>query len=570
MNWYNKIRIAMPLSPDAYNMHEDTHMMGSDHPYVAHPFGFGMMKNPNQLTPEQEREKYKGVHATITSPEMAAAYANNVGSIQDPPVVIEFETDQIENIDADGMSFIGDADEIFKNAIEDSESLNQLREWIEDNPDQRPPDELIDEAFEDLDFYSSEFTDDEPTRDYNEYVFQSNRSRQPKIIQNYFFSMFPNNPAEAFYERLAKPYFSGEGQPDFGYASHAVNQTRFFGEIGSDSVTGVFFVEPYDEESWGEYDESKGQYNEQGKMRVTSPEFTPSIDRVWTRPVNHQQRFDWYQTPKYYHGTSISRARQSLPELEQAFQAVEAAHQKRVQSVQEQMAVRDNAEYAINNPTENEGKVASRIMNWYRKIQAATLPINSLKKAIEGTFRNMVPGITRINHLPERASGGRVGQISYFSFYAPEGYPVFYMIELHAAMDRNAQSFETDSPSSGVEFTLKIDINKDWSYAMFEKRPEWSNRIDKLRQIMANMIGDEGDINNIYKQRVDSVYAAASEVNRVISLIDNLLDGDGGGGEDNEETDPWFPGDPAADWEFEQEQDMLSFVPSVNKGQKSI
>lgn len=205
-------------------------------------------------------------------------------------------------------------------------------------------------------------------------------------------------------------------------------------------------------------------------------------------------------------------------------------------------------------------------MNWYRKIQAAALPINSLKRAIEGTFRNMVPGVKRVDHLPERASGGRIGQISWFSFYASEGYPVYYMVELHTAMDRNLRSFDTAADSPGIEFTLKIDIDKDWSYAMFDKRPEWSAKIEKLRQIIENMGGDENDINNVYFQKVDSIYAAASEVNRIVSFVDNLLD-DSGGNEDDEEFDPWFPGDPSANWEFEQEQDTLAPVLSPTKQQ---
>ena len=112
---------------------------------------------------------------------------------------------------------------------------------------------------------------------------------------------------------------------------------------------------------------------------------------------------------------------------------------------------------------------------------------------------------------------------------------------------------------------LKIDIDKDWSYAMFDKRPEWSVKIEKLREIMENMVGDEGDINNIYAQKVDSVYSAASEVNRIVSLIDNLLDDSGNDGD--EEQDPWFPGDPSADWEFEQEQNSMAPVVSPNISQ---
>ena len=207
-------------------------------------------------------------------------------------------------------------------------------------------------------------------------------------------------------------------------------------------------------------------------------------------------------------------------------------------------------------------------MNWYRKIQAATLPIGSLKKAIEGTFRNMVPGVKQISHLPERASNGRIGQISWFSFYSTGTYPVFYRVELHAAMDRNARSIETDSASEGVEFTLTIDVDRDWSYAMFDKRPEWSGKVAKLRDIIARMGSDDGSPDTVYQQKVDSIYSAASEVNRITSFIDNLLD-DNGDNEDDEETDPWFPGDPSADWEFEQEQDMMAPVlaPKINQPQ---
>ena len=41
-----------------------------------------------------------------------------------------------------------------------------------------------------------------------------------------------------------------------------------------------------------------------------------------------------------------------------------------------------------------------------------------------------------------------------------------------------------------------------------------------------------------------------------MNYFESLIDR-GGDGEDDTEHDPWFPGDPAADWEFEQEEQSM-------------
>ena len=213
-------------------------------------------------------------------------------------------------------------------------------------------------------------------------------------------------------------------------------------------------------------------------------------------------------------------------------------------------------------------------MNWYRKIQAATLPINTLNKAIEGTFLNMVPGIKKIKHLPEKANSGKIGQISWGAFYAANGYPVFYRVDLHTEIDRNVRSFENESATDGVRFALNIVIDIEWSYDMFKKKPELLSKFSKLKKIVESMNSESTGSypDTIYEQEVESVYSAALEINRVISLIDNLLDGSEGGDDDGDEYEPWFPGDPSAEWEFEQENGDLSpvLVPNNYNKQDTI
>jgi hypothetical protein len=120
MNWYNRSKFAMPLDPGAWSRHEKTHRLLKDMPTIKTPMGTFR----NQVSPQHELERrYHGVHATVDSLQLAALYANNISSPQDPPVVVQFSAHQQPELDVDSEfdSFGG-----LMEAVQDDEEAREI------------------------------------------------------------------------------------------------------------------------------------------------------------------------------------------------------------------------------------------------------------------------------------------------------------------------------------------------------------------------------------------------------------------------------------------------------------
>tara|TARA_B100000614_G_scaffold262903_1_gene299958 strand:- start:117970 stop:118590 length:621 start_codon:yes stop_codon:yes gene_type:complete len=197
-------------------------------------------------------------------------------------------------------------------------------------------------------------------------------------------------------------------------------------------------------------------------------------------------------------------------------------------------------------------------MSWYRRIQAATLPMRDLGKAIRETLKNMIPGVSQVyldyvfvNQNPgEPRRTVLEGKAPFFS----ARFPIMYVIFVHATYNYGTETFETDSASEGITYTVGFGINMEWTLAALDSRPHYKEKIlslvDKMR------IGKFSSADLIHEGEYRSIYEASTKAVEFMNYFESLIDR-GGDGEDDTEHDPWFPGDPAADWEFEQEEQSM-------------
>lgn len=206
-------------------------------------------------------------------------------------------------------------------------------------------------------------------------------------------------------------------------------------------------------------------------------------------------------------------------------------------------------------------------MNWYKKIQAATLPMNDLAKAIRGTLKNMIPGISQVKldyiFTNQEAGQPRSTILESKSPFWSSKYPILYCLFVNTRYLYEAQSFNTDGPAEGVSYTVHMGINMDFTLSMLEKYPEYKSKILGLIEKMR--IGKYSGIDIVYEADAESLYGASAMALEFIRYFESMID-NGGNEDDDEDTDPWFPGDPSADYEFEQEE----LAPVRNLGQSYI
>lgn len=308
-NWY--VKIAFPLSPDAWDKHENTHRLRKDLPAVNTMFG----RIPQKLRPQEELEKdYRGVHVTKDI-NIAAVYANGIASIDDPPVVLEIATNQRYEHDID--------------AIEDGLDFGIIAGWIEDYLDYDIVEkikedlgngidlyEIIEEIMQDIsniEIYNDSMSE---SFDFSDQLYQSGRNINPSALIEYFEDYYRHeNSTKAFYEKFILPMYYGEGSPDMNIIAYMINQMRFMNDVPDTEIVSIYTFDKYKEGEIGDaYMEDYEEYNEEGEYvpTIEDLDYGLNVKKVWQNPQLEllPEYFDIY-----YHGTTVSRAKMALPGL---------------------------------------------------------------------------------------------------------------------------------------------------------------------------------------------------------------------------------------------------------------
>ena len=313
MNWY-KILKAMPLDPNAWKNDPDPHRLSKDQDYVVSPYG-GVIRQKQDIN---KLEKiYKGNHLTF-SPIVAAIYANNKASKNDPPVIIEVDVSNLEkSADADA-SIDYSLDIYLSDKIKDwSEILEKLDE-NEINIDEF--DDAIKKTFEnDIDYM------DESEEDLIDFIYQQNKPLPNDIVEDEISSL-DGYDLEKFIRKIVN-----EGIPE-EWAIKSINQFKVMNEIDLDRLKGIYKVpfvdfnkrfkgniDSLDEEELEYYDyevvkDKNGDdllINSEGRM-VLDDEMLAYDGWFEMSPIYLNDKIEGESA---WHGTSLERVKKAFPNI---------------------------------------------------------------------------------------------------------------------------------------------------------------------------------------------------------------------------------------------------------------
>jgi hypothetical protein len=311
MNWYNRSKFAMPLDPGAWSRHEKTHRLLKDMPTIKTPMGTFR----NQVSPQHELERrYHGVHATVDSLQLAALYANNISSPQDPPVVVQFSAHQQPELDVDSEfdSFGG-----LMEAVQDDEEARE----IGTQPYNREDVEALMRNIELMYVYGG---DEEIIEDVNELIARQARTDHPSAITRYFRDQYREQAPFFFYRDFLMPLFQKRGNMDDRWMGYVINQVRFHDPIHDEQVIAIYVITPWkDRSNDREFDPNETEGTDpEGYENVSlhgnwGYDFEPSYELAWSASNPYL-----FEMPSFYHGTSTSRAMQALPQFGSIFRQI--------------------------------------------------------------------------------------------------------------------------------------------------------------------------------------------------------------------------------------------------------
>jgi hypothetical protein len=304
MNWFK--RISMGLDPNAWDMHGTQHRLVNDLPIVDTPFGI----IPQKTRSLEDLEKdYKGVHTT-QSIQMAAIYANDIATPQDPPVILEITTPQQWFPDIDvSHHFLNYSDWLGYlpyNVKEKLEEEGVKEEVIEDIMDDF---ERIDLEPEEPDIYD----------DAGDIIFRQNQRKFPSAVIEYYDSQYEDRSVWAFYNTFILPLVYNQGYMDANLDAWLINQMRFMNEIPDEQVVAIYTFPIFS----SEISHEESEIDERGRPKWDYEELTygiPEMREVWRRPKQYllfPEAFDIF-----YHGTTRNRALQALPSLSGVLQNI--------------------------------------------------------------------------------------------------------------------------------------------------------------------------------------------------------------------------------------------------------
>ncbi len=306
---------VMPLDPEAYKYEPEPHRLWEH--MDSHPTPWSNTRVPNPQDSGQLEDNYKGVHGTEDI-RWAAAYANNRAAEGDPPVVIEFATNQQWVNDVDAKKDMNSQLEFATEQVLEIEGLREAVNRMEasDQVDGDYIAEIFQEvsAMEYADMYDWESSYDDTVGDE---LQRSSVRITADAITDFFSTYYPDDPITAFYQGFLRPVIMG-GDVDERLYGHFYNQMRFLEAI-KDEIVRVHRVTPWEDEVYNRWDEEgeSGEYLEEREKdgvtrRLIDQEellyFSPQTEVIWESPEQKPGQ-------TFYHGTSLSRAQKALPFL---------------------------------------------------------------------------------------------------------------------------------------------------------------------------------------------------------------------------------------------------------------
>lgn len=307
----NNRKTASPLSPDSWQMHENTHRLPSDHHSITTPYGrFHQQSRPQ----DQLKNDYEGVHTTQDL-QLAAVYANSAASAdEDIPVIIQITTSKGWENDIDANNAMGAE---FYGIIDSLQDLN-IQQRMKGKFNLENVIELMEEI-QNIDY----FTEGEASDDPDELIAREARNNHPRVVVDFFDYYYGDKAPIAFYNKFVLPVYFKRGQIDNRIGAFLMSQMRFMQEIQDEEITAIYTFQKYDSNNlksdfMDDEDEEQEDNDEEEtpKLRQLSYENIINgwldINKVWEKP--HSPLIpEVYDT--YYHGTTLNRAKQALPEM---------------------------------------------------------------------------------------------------------------------------------------------------------------------------------------------------------------------------------------------------------------
>ncbi|MFA5418607.1 MAG: glycosyl hydrolase 108 family protein [Bacteroidales bacterium] len=312
----------MPLDPNAHQYDPFTQRLTRHKNVVYTPYG----AIPQRQDPDEIQQLYSGVHVSM-SPDVAAMYANNKATPEDPPVVIELATWQHWEPDVDALELYID------HIYETIRSIPGLAENIKQFEKNKQIDwKYVRDVFDEIALTDDyDFAEPENSNDVNDTI--SNNAQNNRVSDvSQFFKLFyrEENPQQqllgfqaprylvGFYEWLLVPVLTGKGTIDARIRGWYMNQMRFMSPIEEDKILAIYKVTPYNTEivdrfGEDETDDEFSEVDEQGRERITLDEisyWSPRKTLIWESP--NAERIRSTKIPVYYHGTTQRRAKQAL------------------------------------------------------------------------------------------------------------------------------------------------------------------------------------------------------------------------------------------------------------------
>lgn len=331
----------MPLDPDAYAYEGSPHRLLQHQVIVNTPYG----RIPQPQDAKNIEDLYRGVHAT-QSFDLAAVYANNRATAQDPPVVIEFTTQQRFQPDVDALNYEMEG---ITERIKEIEGLEAaIKRW---ETTKKPNWRYLKSVFKEVESMSYDDNFESPEEidwDASDYIADRAKRLLPADVAEFFKTHYPEDDEKqkmfkfyvprylrAFYEQYLRPLFLG-GEWDNRLLSFMQNSMRFMDPINEEEILAIHQVErfnptpynpwePPDSEDEEEPEDEEGPWydrrDEEGREMIPDDSlydstWSPTSSILWESPKRPTNK-----DPVYYHGTSLSRAKQALSGVLEPHQA---------------------------------------------------------------------------------------------------------------------------------------------------------------------------------------------------------------------------------------------------------
>jgi hypothetical protein len=331
MNWYDLLKTAMPLDPNAHNLHGDkVHRLPEHSGYTGYfdPHSGRFINQKAPITPEKQKQIdqiYSGVHATL-SPEVAAIYANNNSTPQDPPVILGFVTKDKWVPDADATREVPEPLDLWNSVKEEVPDIEQLA-----SQPYKPA--TAKQVMEAIDGYDDMFGETEWDDDLLNNIARSHRATDIRQIPAFYKHYYGRNATQKFWSEYVVPMSQGKGFDQRIWA-FMNNQVRFMQPVPDKQIQCIGTTERFsteyadrdgfDLDEWNNDPDNEGvnppELNENnqllhgndGRLNVYNDgePFDPVIQWVWRNPQPSKGTL-------FYHGTTKSRALQALPQLSQ-------------------------------------------------------------------------------------------------------------------------------------------------------------------------------------------------------------------------------------------------------------